>query len=172
MSTVNDAIIERILVREGFEFTDRPLDRGGPTKFGITMVSLREFLNREPDIDELRNLTKSMAARIYRSLYVLKPNFHRIADERLREQIVDSGVLHGRHWTARRLQEVVGVAQIDGIIGPITLKALDFAGRTNGLGNRFMQRRVHRIGRIVQRDQTQIRWLVGWLERALSFLET
>ena len=171
MTSVNDAIVDRILRREGSEFTDRPLDRGGPTKFGITMVSLREFLNREPDIDELRNLTRSMAARIYASLYVLKPGFHRIADERLREQIVDSGVLHGRHWTARRLQEVVGVTA-DGIIGPITLKALDFAGRTNGLGNRFMQRRVHRIGRIVQRDQTQIRWLVGWLDRALSFLET
>ena len=169
--SVNDEIVDRILVREGSKFTNHIADHGGPTKFGITMVSLREFLNREPDIDELRNLTRSMAARIYASLYVLKPGFHRIADERLREQLIDSGVLHGRHWTVRRLQEIVGT-KADGRIGPITLKALDFAGRTNGLGNRFMQRRVHRIGRIVQRDQTQIRWLVGWLDRALSFLET
>lgn len=167
--TINDEIIDRILRREGSAFTDHPADRGGPTKYGITVPVFTEFLGREPDIEELRNLTKATAAEIYRALYVLKPNFHRIGDERLREQLVDSGVLHGPGWTIRRLQEIAGV-RADGVIGPITLKAVEFAEKTNSLGNRFMRRRVHRIGRIVQADPSQVVWLTGWLDRATSFV--
>ncbi|KKK84301.1 hypothetical protein LCGC14_2784730 [marine sediment metagenome] len=170
MTTINNAIIDRLIRREG-GFVDNPADRGGPTKYGITMTALREWFGREPTAGELEALTQADAHDIYCALYVMKPRFNRIDDERLREQVIDAGVLHGRGWASRRLQEVVGVTA-DGLIGPITLRAVNFGGKTNGLGHRFMQRRIHRIGRIVQRDHTQIVFLTGWLDRASSFLET
>ena len=179
--TSNNAIIDQLIRREG-GYVDNPTDRGGPTKYGITMTALREWFGREPKAGELEGLTEADAHDIYCALYVMKPRFNRIDDERLREQVIDAGVLHGRGWATRRLQEVVGVTA-DGLIGPITLRAVNFGGKTNGLGHRFMQRRIHRIGRIVQNDlikrygrdefnKMQALFLAGWNKRALSFLET
>ncbi len=168
--TSNNTIIDRLIRREG-GYVDNPADHGGKTKYGVTMTALREWLDREPEASELETLTEADAHLLYCALYVMKPHFNRIEDERLREQVIDAGVLHGRSWATRRLQEIVGV-RADGIIGPITLRALNFTHKTNGLFNRFMQRRLHRIGRIVQRDPTQAVFVTGWLDRASSFLET
>lgn len=164
-----DRIIEAILVREGSKFTDDPTDQGGPTKFGITLPPFTEFLGREATVEELRKLTEATATQIYRDLYVIKPMYHRLVNEALRALVVDSGVLHGRGWTTRRLQEVVG-ATADGTIGPLTLQAIEFADKTNNLVNQFTRRRIHRIGRIVQRRPSQIKYVVGWLDRATAFL--
>lgn len=165
--TSNNAIIDDLIRREG-GFANHPADRGGPTNHGITWRTLTRWLKREPTIDEMKSLTTETAHAIYRSFYVVTPRFDRIEDEDLRAQVIDAGVLHGTGWAARRLQECVGVAA-DGIIGPISVRAINFHGKTNGLGARFLRRRIHRIGRIVQEDSSQLVWLTGWLDRAASF---
>ena len=178
--TTHDAIIARILDREGDEFTDHPADRGGPTKYGITMPILRKFLDREPTIGDMKSLTPERAIRIYRQFFVMLPGFDRIEDPELREQVIDAGVHMSPGWAARRLQEIVGV-KADGIVGPITLKAVNFAGNTNGLANSFVRRRADKYVRIVQNDlikrygrdefeKMQAVFLAGWMRRALEFL--
>ena len=166
-----DRIIGRIIQREG-GFVDHPADRGGPTNYGITQRTLSEHLERQATKDEVRALTKDTARRIYRKQYVMKPGFQRIPDERLRAQVIDAGVLHGPGWAIRRLQEIVDV-EVDGIIGPVTLKAINFDGKLDGLSRRFLARRLHKIARIVAHDSTQLVFLVGWTDRAMrAFLET
>lgn len=166
-----ERIIERIIHREG-GFVDHSADRGGPTKYGITQRALGEHLERQATKDEIRALRKDTARHIYRKLYVVKPGFEKIADEALRAQVIDAGVLHGPGWATRRLQEIVGV-KVDGIIGPITLKAIDSDGKLDQLAGRFLARRLHKIARIVAHDPTQLVFLVGWTDRAMrAFFET
>ncbi len=163
----NEQIIDRILKRER-GYVNHPLDRGGPTNRGITIGALAAWRGQEVTAADVRELTEAETRHIYRGVFIVDPQFFRIEDDRLREQVIDAGVLHGAGWAARRLQECAGVTA-DGIIGPITLKAINFYGKINGLGTRFMQRRIHRIGRIVQADPSQIVFLTGWLDRAASF---
>ena len=166
-----DRIIDRIIAREG-GFTDRPADRGGMTNWGITRRTLGVWLGRPATESDVRNLTKDEAREIYRKLYVVAPGFEKIADPALCAQVIDAGVLHGPSWAIRRLQEIVGV-RADGIIGPVTLKAINFDGRLDGLSEQFFRRRLRRIGRIVQHDPTQLVFLVGWTDRAMRvFFET
>ena len=166
-----DRIIDRIIAREG-GFVDHPADHGGPTKFGITQRTLGEDLRRAATWVDVHALTKDEARRILRRMYVMKPGFEKIADAALRAQVIDAGVLHGTGWAARRLQEIVDV-RADGIIGPVTLKAIDFDGKLDGLGGRFLARRLHKIARIVAHDPAQLVFLVGWTDRAMgAFLET
>lgn len=162
-----DRIINKIIGREGNEFTNHPLDSAGPTRYGVTIAAMTEWLGRQATENDIRNLTKDTAREIYRKLYVLLPRFDKITDTVLRRQLIDCGVLHGRRWAIRRLQEIIYV-RVDGIIGPITLKGVNFNGRLNELSERFLYRRIRRCVRIVQHDKIQAVWLWGWIKRALD----
>lgn len=165
-----ERIITAVIEREG-GYVDNPADRGGPTNHGITRKTLSASRGHEATAEDVAALTEDEARRIYRTEFVLRPGFHRIEDPDLRAQVIDAGVLHGTGWAARRLQEVAGVTA-DGLIGPITLKAVNFAGKVDGLARRFTARRLKKIARIVRHDSTQLPFLVGWTDRATSFLET
>lgn len=97
--------------------------------------------------------------------------FDLIEDLVLRAHLVDAAVLQGSGWAIRRLQEVAGVA-VDGVIGPVTIRAVDFAGKLDGLANCFAAHRIRKLARIVANDPSQLPCLVGWMARATSFLET
>ena len=180
--TTNDATITAIIERESSESTNHPADHGGPTKYGLSQRFLSALCNRPVPTDEIKFLTEQEARSIYLNEFILGPNFHRIDDPELREQVIDAGVNHNPAWAARRLQEIVGV-KADGRVGPITLKAVNFANKTNGIANQFVRRRAHKYVRIVQADlikrygheefgKMQAVFLAGWIRRALSFLET
>ncbi len=164
-----DRLIDGIIDREG-GYVNHPADRGGPTKYGITKATLERYLGKEVQDRAVREMPREMAVAIYRSLYIVGPGFHKIEDARLRAQVVDAGVMHGTGWAARRLQEVAGV-RVDGIIGPVTLKAVNFQAKIDGLSGRFAARRIRKIARIVRRNPSQLVFLVGWIDRAASFLE-
>ena len=183
MTSDTDRIVDGLIVAEG-GYVDHPADRGGPTKYGITRKTLAAWRRREATAADVRALTEAEARDIYRGAYVTGPGFDRIEDARLRAQVVDAAVLHGPGWAARRLQEVAGVPA-DGVIGPVTLRAVnsrlrearfggrrEVAARMEALGNRFAARRIRKLARIVARDPTQLPFLVGWIGRATSFLET
>ncbi len=166
----NDAIgamLDNIIRREG-GFTNDPVDSGGATKFGITIKTLRAWRRGRVSVDDVRHLTKAEARDIYRSQYVEKPRFDRIRDERLREQVVDYGVNSGPPTAAKDLQAAAG-SGVDGIVGPKTLRAVNRAD-ARSLGNKLAVARAKRLGRIVKRKPSQLRFLNGWLNRALSFV--
>ena len=170
-------VVGNILRREGSRFTDHPKDRGGPTRWGITGPTLCEY--REliggyvPQTDEeirntIQRLTKTEARDIYEKLYVERPRFGEIKYPDLRALVIDSGVLHGRHRTARWLQGVVGV-DVDGIVGSITLGAVN--GRHwRKTHKELLARRYQGFSDFVQDRPDQLIWLEGWVNRANEFL--
>lgn len=168
----NEAIIEAILRREGSRFVDRREDRGGPTKFGITLKTLSEWRGARVSAGDVAFLSEAEARAIYRALYIERPRFDAIRDPLLRALVVDTGVLHGPERATIWLQASLGGLQMDGILGAATRRAvngLDEAG-TRRLRARFLATRYRTYGSIVASDVRQAVFLRGWIERANEFL--
>lgn len=118
-----EQILDDIIRREGTKYSNRAADRGGPTKYGITLGTLRELRGPQVTAEDVKNLTEPEARAIYRDVYIRKPGFSRILDERLRVFLIDFGVNSGTKAAAVALQRLIGVTA-DGIVGPDTVARL------------------------------------------------
>ncbi len=166
-----DPIVSYLLEAEGWpEYTDRSADRGGPTKGGITLATLREHRGTVASAADLRALGEDEARAIYFRRYLAGPGFDGIRDDLLRWQVVDAGVLSGPSRAARWLQEAAGVAPADGKVGPKTLAAVN-SQDAHRVALRLCAARTRGLMRIVAGDATQAVWASGWANRALSFLD-
>lgn len=162
-------IIDGIIHREGSVFTNRPADRGGPTKFGIDLQTLESWRKRPLSVNDVANLTEAEARTIYEHRYIIDPGFSQIANADLRAQVVDYGVTSGPRRAARLLQSVLGLP-IDGIVGPHTLEAANKCDpRTTG--NKFAVGRAKFYADLVANDAKQLIFLNGWINRALGFVQ-
>ena len=115
----------------------------------------------------MRQLTRDEARAIYRRQYVDAPGFATLPDP-LRAQVIDEAVLSGPRQAVKDVQRAIGGVTVDGQLGPTTRAALDAAG-ARLVHARLIQARTVRIGRIVQRDPSQARFLAGWLTRITAF---
>lgn len=168
-----DSIIDDIIRREGKKFTDRPSDRGGPTKFGITLATLERYRKRPCTRQDVADLTEAEARKIYEDEFV-KP-FDFVRDFDLRVLLIDSAVQHGIENAVRFLQAAVG-AKPDGILGPETRKKTEttipeYAYR------RALAERVMFYGKIItndakRRNRTEDQALnaAGWMNRISEFI--
>ncbi|AUX87930.1 secretion activator protein [Acinetobacter sp. ACNIH2] len=119
---------DRLIGHEG-EFTDDPKDRGNwttgiigkgtckGTKFGISAMTY-------PDLD-IKNLSLDQAKVIYKRDWWDKLNADSL-DAAVVFQVWDFAINAGMGTAKRKLQKSVGMAE-DGIIGPLTLKAIQKA---------------------------------------------
>lgn len=161
----DDDIIQRILDSEGSEYTDRAADRGGPTRWGITLADLPPGSTAA----DVQAVTADQARAIYRARYIHGPGFDLITNDALRCLLVDTGVLHGEATAARWLQAAVG-ATIDGVVGLETVGALT----AKPIGTTFLavlRRRIANEAAIVHGDPSQLPNLNGWIARSLAFLD-
>ena len=142
-------IILDIIRRESERYTNDPLDRGGPTKYGITLATLASWRGKSVVAEDVKNLTLQEAKDIYMNEY-LKP--FESASEDIRAQLVDIGVNSG-----------VGTAKT------LWQRAL---GRKNGksLNTNLVIERLKYLSILCQRKPTQTRFLLGWVNRATEFL--
>jgi len=161
-------IVEDILTEEG-GFVNNASDHGGATNFGITQHTLSEWRGYSVSEDEVRNLSRAEAREIYRSQYITVPGFIGIEDGRLAALVVDSGVQHGVDRASRWLQEAAGVAQ-DGIVGPITIKAV-MTRDPAVLRHKIMAMRAEFYGQIISHDHSQAQFALGWARRLAKFIQ-
>lgn len=164
-------IIDRIIEREGGDkYTDRPSDRGGPTKFGVTQRAWREYRARhaEPLPEHVRDLTLEHARQFYWIEHVAP--FEWIADDALRELAVDCSVNHGRTRATKWLQEAAGVVA-DGAIGPKTRAAVNT--KASVVYAKLLRRRFKFYAEIAS-DQLpadpDLPNLRGWISRGCEFI--
>jgi lysozyme family protein len=143
-----EEILDGIVKREG-GFVDHPLDRGGPTKFGITLRTLAAWRQAPQTIDHVRKLTKEEAKEIYRERYVAP--FEGDVVPSVLPQVIDIGVLHGV-GTAKRM-----IAKLKG------------EGRLTNRG--LLAERLDLIADIVKNKPEQRVFLKGWLRRCLEASE-
>ena len=162
MTTIKD-IVEDVIQREGgAAVTNDPTDRGGRTQYGISEKS-------HPDAWADGRVTEEEARAIYEKKYVIHPGFDKVQDDRLRAHIVDFGVNSGYQVAISKLQAILGVV-VDGILGTKTLEALALR-QPREINNRLVMARMLMICRIVQKVPSQLKFLTGWCDRTLSFLD-
>jgi len=163
----DDDIIDGLIRREGSTFTDHPLDAGGPTKFGITLRTLREERGAVATPEDVKKLTEEEAREIYRRRYIRRPGFWMVKDDRLRALLVDFGVNSGPKRAVMALQAAVGTAP-DGKFGPETLKRLD-EDKPEDVYRLVLKGRLLLYVNIVIGDPSQLVFLRGWANRLAEF---
>lgn len=161
-NSVEDIITEVIQKEGGASVSNDPSDKGGRTQYGIS-----EKANPEAWADG--KVTEDEARAIYEKKYVYGPGFDKIADQSLRTQLIDFGVNSGPAIAVMSLQKILGVT-VDGIIGSETLTALGKI-HPDDVNIALAASRIKMIGRIVTKSPSQLKFLNGWLDRALSFIE-
>ncbi len=128
----NNPLLDGILEKEG-GYVNHPADRGGPTNWGITERTAREW----GYTGDMRDLTRSEAWEILEANYWIKPGFDKVAKVSLlvAYELCDAGVNVGPAQPSRWLQRWLNVFNLqekryadiaaDGIIGRNTLQALN-----------------------------------------------
>ena len=166
-------LIDEIIRREGSEYTNHPADRGGPTRYGITLATLKAARGVEMNATDVRALTESDARQIYRTMYV-KP-FEKIMYAPLKSLLVDCAVNHGVKRATLFLQQVLMV-HLDGIIGPNTLAAWEREESKHGGGARVyyavLAERLRFYGRIMTNTPSQSVFAAGWMSRCAEFVKS
>lgn len=164
-----EKIIDGILVREGSHYTNHPADRGGPTKYGITLGRLQTERGKHKTADDVRALTEEGAREIYRDAYFKRPGIDKLPDS-IVEFAMDFYTTSGT-WMTQRLQMLLNDLgfnlRVDGVIGAATADAARRAVDT--MGDDFLRalivERTHFFGRIVANDGSQRVFLRGWVNQ-------
>ena len=154
-----DPAVAKTLIREGgARFTDNPDDHGGATKYGISQ-------NAYPNVD-IRNLTEDQAKAIYKRDYWDKVAGDTLKSQAVAENIFDTAVNMGP-TTATKLAQVTLELDVDGRFGPATAKAVNACDEGEFLAE-FTLAKVARYAAICNKDRTQSKFLLGWINRALG----
>ncbi len=116
-------IVEDVFTAEGGEeFTNNPNDPGGPTKFGITLSTLKQYKNdKSLTAEDVRDLTRAEAMKIYHDEYYVKPGITNLPND-LQDIVFDNAVNVGPYRAIKELQEELGALKVDGWLGPKTEK--------------------------------------------------
>lgn len=75
----------------------------------------------------------------------------------------------GRPTLAVKLAQIVAGVEPDGVVGPVTIKALWAAKDT--FDARYALAKLQRYADICNRDRSQVKFLLGWVNRTLGALQ-
>ena len=162
-------IIDGIIKREG-GYVNNPADRGGPTKFGITWKTLKEWRGRVVTQYDVEGLDEREAHAIYESEYLEKPRDQtRSIAFRSGSSRSTAAVQHGPTRAIRWLQKAAGVS-VDGILGPVSLEAINRLD-SDVLYRKMVAERCRFYGAIITKDPSQSVFAAGWSNRLAEFIE-
>lgn len=126
-----DQMLDDLLKKEG-GYTAHPLDKGGPTNFGVTQA----VAHQHGYVGDMRNLPRAVALNIYRKTYFSDPGFDKVysLSQKIAEEMFDTGVNMGAAVPGPMLQRVLNALnreqadypdiEVDGKIGPATIASL------------------------------------------------
>jgi len=168
MSPVLSTVINRIIEREGVVFTQIPGDRGGATKFGVTVPFYTTVMGRTMTIEDVANLTLDEARALYHQ-WLVTNRVDEITDLHVLDAFVDYAVHSGLRPAVKALQRALDVPA-DGLLGSVTLSALADADQPTVV-RWITGQRLRKIGMLLASDVTQSRFVRGWLNRIADVLE-
>lgn len=156
---------------EGVRFTNHPADRGGPTRYGITLATLSEARGKPQDANDVRFLTRSEAVDIFRRLYWERAGVGRLPSAlwpTFYDAVVNHGPTRAAYLLQRALNRLGARLALDGEMGSKTVQAAWVKPPVDTV-NAFVAERLAFYDRIIERDPTQAVFEVGWKRRAESF---
>lgn len=147
----------------GYVLHDVPGDRGGQTYAGIA----RKMNPQWPGwalIDRGQEVPAAMVREYYKANYWEPIKGDRITSQVIAQTIFDFHVNAGS--VARKLAQLVVGATPDGVIGDKTLAALNAYDEAKFV-MAYALVKIARYRDIVTRDRTQMKFLLGWINRTL-----
>ncbi len=164
MASFDAAIIKTLEKEGGSKVTEIAGDSGGLTKFGISQRSYPAL--------NIRNLTEQQARDIYKRDYWDLIRGDRIELQIVAESIFGAAVNMGVKTASKLAQTALdetmsGGIVIDGDIGEKTLSALNRCSKSVFMSS-FTLAKIGYYAHICNRDKTQSKFLLGWINRALG----
>jgi lysozyme family protein len=159
MADFNAAIVKTLAREGGATFTDVSSDRGGATKYGISQ-------NSYPSLD-IRNLTEQQARDIYKRDYWDRVSGDTIQSQLVAENIFDTAVNMGVRNASKLAQLCIDIAPADGVIGSNSVAAINAIDEHQFLAA-YTVSKIARYAYICNKDRTQTKFLLGWINRALG----
>jgi len=165
--------------RKGKEYTNHPKDKGGPTKYGIT----EKVARKEGYEGYMKDLPLDFAKIIYKKKYWNNWRLGEIVCQEIADQLFQAAVNQGVPLWKKYLQRTcnmlsiydVGTIAVDGVIGPITINALNTIILNHGyiaLSHVIYVKQDDRYDKIVERSPSQKWARKGWKNRTKAFLIT
>lgn len=161
---------EKMIKHEGgFILHEVSGDRGGKTYAGIAHNFHPDWegwvaLANNPDDPKITQMVKDF----YKENYWDKVKGDDIAEQSVAESIFDFAVNAGVR-TASKIAQVVVDATPDGIVGNITLQNINQVNPELFVSN-YALAKIARYARIVTRNDSQRKFLLGWINRTLEGL--
>jgi len=145
-------------------------DRGGLTKYGVTIKTLGDYLGRDATRDEVVDMTLETAATIYEGMY-WKPSRAGQLKKELRMTYFDMCINHGQRNAVRILQKAINrksrggipIVDVDGLIGKNTIK---YAKKVDA--DSLRAERMLFFANLVTKRPKQMRFWLGWYRRCVS----
>jgi len=164
-----------ILAHEG-GFSNHGADPGGATNYGISLRWLKSEgmygdLDDDGDVDikDILAIDVGHATRIYRDKWWNKYHYDRVIDCEVATKVFDMSVNMGAaqaHKLAQRaLNSLGGRLDADGIVGPITLSAINTAEPSNLLDALRDEQKRFYLSLIKHRPSLAV-FKRGWIKRA------
>ena len=149
----------------GYKLTNNPHDRGGQTYAGIS----RKFWPSWQGwafVDRGEIPPTQLVRAFYKTNFWDVVRGDTITDNRIASSIFNFAVNTGVKVAVKLAQIVVGVTP-DGSLGEKTLAALNASPASTFIPN-YTLAKIARYRDIVKRDRTQIKFLLGWINRSLE----
>jgi lysozyme family protein len=165
-----DEALDYLLDEEG-GWSNHKSDRGGATMYGVTQGTYDGWRKKKKRPQQsVRNISKDEARELYKSEYWDASSCDRLPWP-VSYLVFDAAVNSGPSRAVTWCQTGLGVKP-DGKVGPNTL-AVAQRVVDEGIGSALLaivDARVVFLSRLVQRDQSQTAFLLGWWRRTLRVL--
>lgn len=159
-----------VLSFESSKYTNRKSDRGGATKYGITLATWKKVGydkngDRAITAEDIKLLTEDDYNRVFKLNYWDACWGDHIKNQSVANLLIDFAYNSGVSRAIRHVQSLVGAKQ-DGIMGPATLSAINnFKQGQWVLFDKLKVDRIAYLHEIVKNDPKQDPNLPGWLRR-------
>lgn len=159
-----------VLSFESSKYTNHRSDRGGPTKYGITLATWKKVGydkngDRAITAEDIKLLTEDDYNRVFKLNYWDACWGDHIKNQSIANLLIDFAYNSGVSRAIRHVQSLVGAKQ-DGIMGPATLSAINnFKQGQWVLFDKLKVDRIAYLHEIVKNDPKQDPNLPGWLRR-------
>jgi len=166
--TPREAVELSIVKFEGGE-SNKPTDRGGLTRYGLTFKTYLELVPKGT-LDAFRALTRDEVIDLITEHFALGPGYFRIRDQWVMWLVIDFAINSGRGNATRALQRAIGV-QDDGLFGRHTDGAVNSVDPARTFRH-LVGERIEFLGRLITRDVNQgapNAW--GWMRRVSTILK-
>jgi len=169
-----EQLIKDLIELEG-GYVNHPNDKGGPTKYGITLKTLTAYRGHDLEANDVKLLSKSEAADIYTQNYYLAPGIDQLPDL-IQPVTFDMAVNMGPVAAIKLVQQAIhklgSPITVDGHLGPRSYQSAVIACnvyKTDILRNICLARKEF-YRDLVDQDPKQSVFLTGWINRANHFL--